>query len=388
MTTRAADWLTGSREAAKAAYGALPLPDRAGHLWRYSDPSDFLPAEGAESSTRAAVQVGAIARSHGLIAVPLDFAAAEMPDVVREYLGRIVPAGSGKVEALNAAAWSAGYFVRVPKGVECDEPIRITTGIEGGFGASRNLILIEDGASATIVEDACGDDAKGSRRIDVTEIFAGAGSNVRLVSLQRIGREGTLHRTQRVHLARDARAAIVMASFGAGMYKADVGCLLEGEGSESKMIGLCFGDGKQRADHHTLQDHRGPHARSDIDFRAVLGGRARSAYTGLIRIAKEAPYCEAYQENRNLLLSENARAESIPELEILTDEVRCKHGATVGPIDPDQLFYLRSRGLTPAGATRMIVSGFLEQTLTHVPEELREPIREELGRRLAEVVRG
>ena len=177
----------------------------------------------------------------------------------------------------------------------------------------------------------------------------------------------------------------VMVSFGAGLYKADVGAVLEGAGSESRMVGLCFGDGRQRADHHTVQDHRGAHTASDIDFRVVLAGKARSAYTGVIRIAQDAPYCEAFQENRNLLLSDGCKADSIPELEILTDEVRCKHGATAGPIDPDQLFYISSRGLSPDDATKMIVTGFLEAALANIPESLGDPIREELARRLGEV---
>lgn len=401
MATKAGDWLAEARAGAMSTFRSLPMPDRASHLWRYSDPADFLPldagaaggdgaaAGGSDllSQAKTSIDIDATARSLGVIAVPLAIAATETADLVRAHLGRIVVAETGKMEALNAATWSSGYLVRVPRHVQCTTPIRISTDLDGAFGAVRNLILIEEGASATIVEDASGDGVKGTRRIEATEVFAAAGSHVRLVSVQRLGRNGTLHRTERVRLDRGARASIVMVSFGAGNYKADVGVVLDGEGSESRMIGLCFGDGKQRADHHTLQDHRGPHTSSDIDFRVVLGGRARSAYTGLIRIAQEAPYCEAYQENRNLLLSDNAKAESIPELEILTDEVRCKHGATVGPIDPDQLFYIRSRGLSAAEATRMVVTGFLETTLAHIPEGLQEPIREELARRLVEVVR-
>ncbi len=389
MPFGAIEWLDNARREAQSIAKALPVPERSSHLWRYSDPEDFMPGPGVKI-VEADVSVEAEA---GVDTMSLIEAAAKHPQLVSESLGRLVPSSQGKIEALNAMGWCAGAFVRVPRGKRCGAPIRISTavdsvdGVENRLNAVRNLVLLEEESAATIVEDASGEGGKSVKRIEVTEVFAGVGSEARLVSLQRIGREGVLHRTQRVRLGREARASIVMASFGGGTYKADVGALLDGEGAECRMIGLCFGDGKQHADHHTLQDHRAPHTQSDIDFRAVLGGRARSAYTGLIRIAREAPYCEAYQENRNLLLSGNAKAESIPELEILTDEVRCKHGATVGPIDPEQLFYLQSRGLTPDDATRMIVTGFLEQTLAQMPEDLREPIREELGRRLAEVVR-
>jgi Fe-S cluster assembly protein SufD len=239
--------------------------------------------------------------------------------------------------------------------VNIEEPIRLLTVVrgDGSFGLVRNLVIVEDGASATIVEEALGAQQGGRDRLsEVTEIFAAADSEVRYLPLQHLGREVVSHRTVRARLDRQARLLTVIGSFGGGSYKADLGVSLVGPGAESRMVGVCFGDGRGRADHHTVQDHVAGHTTSDIDFRVVLAGKARSAYTGLIRIAKDAPYCEAFQENRNLLLSEQARAESIPELEILTDEVRCKHGATAGPIDQDQLFYLASRGLRPGEATR------------------------------------
>jgi Fe-S cluster assembly protein SufD len=138
-------------------------------------------------------------------------------------------------------------------------------------------------------------------------------------------------------------------------------------------------------DHHTVQDHRAPHTRSDIDFRVVLSGKSRSAYTGLIRIEREAAYSEAFQENRNLLMSDSSRAESIPELEIMTHEVRCKHGATVGPIDQDQLFYLAARGLDEKEGTRMVVTGFLEAAVASLPEDLAEEIRIGTAARLRDI---
>jgi Fe-S cluster assembly protein SufD len=124
-----------------------------------------------------------------------------------------------------------------------------------------------------------------------------------------------------------------------------------------------------------VHHHQAPHTRSNLDFKVVLTGRARSAYTGLIRIASDAPSSEAYQENRNLLLTEGTKADSIPELEILTDEVMCTHGATVGSLDPDHLFYLASRGIPRREAARMIVGGFFEPTLKRLPEDLRERIQ-------------
>jgi Fe-S cluster assembly protein SufD len=376
-------WLDENRAAAWMAFHTQPMPDRAAHLWRYSDPAAFqLPAGagGPESIPVTIEQAG----SAGAIVLPLAAAVREFPEIVREHLGRLIPAGSGKPEDLNGALWSAGTFIRVPKGVALAEPIRLLATVSGGgaFRAIRNLIVIEAGASATIVEESRGEVLGRDSLNEVTELFAGPDSQVRYMLVTRLGGEVTAHRTLRARLESQAKMLTVIAYAGCGLYKADLGVSLDGEGSESRMVGLCLGDGKNRSDHHTIQNHTARHTTSDIDFRVVLGGRARSAYTGLIRIAQDAPYCEAFQENRNLLLSENCRAESIPELEILTDEVRCKHGATAGPIDQEQLFYLASRGLPPSEATRMVVAGFLEAALGLLPAAVADSLRAELTERI------
>ena len=385
--------IASAREEAWAHYQALPVPERSSHLWRYTDPAEFALADRpvlSLSPGEVAIDIDRRARSAGVVVVPLADAAAAMPGLVGAHLGRLVGPTYGKPEALNLALWSAGHLVRIPRGVQLETPIRITTtlGGERGFRAVRNLIVFEEGSSGTIVEESRGPgDDSGHSLNEVTELFAGPNCRIRIVPLQHLGRGVVSHRTLGVRLARDAHLLTVVASFGAGLYKADIRAQLDGPGAESRIIGVCLADERQRVDHHTVQDHRGQRTRSDIDFRVVLAGRARSAYTGLIRIAQDAPFCEAYQENRNLLLSDSARAESIPELEILTDEVRCKHGATVGPIDPEQLFYLGSRGLSPAGAMRMIVTGFLEAALVHLPEDLVERLRGEMAHRLEEIAR-
>jgi Fe-S cluster assembly protein SufD len=381
-------WLEKARGAAWTSYHEKPMPDRAAHLWRYSDPAAFLlPADATGDPERTEILVSP-AKAAGVTVLPLAVAAREMPDIVRTHLGGLIPTGFGKPEDLNGALWSAGTFVRIPRGVKLEDPIRLLTTVSGSaaFRAIRNLVIVEEGASAIVVEESRGTGNAGRDYLnEVTEIFAAPESRIRYIPLQHLSREAVAHRTARARLDAGANLLTVIASFGAASYKADLGVSLEGPGAESKMTGLCFGVGKQRADHHTVQDHVAGHTLSDIDFRVVLNGHARSAYTGLIRIAQDAPYCEAFQENRNLLLADTCRAESIPELEILTDEVRCKHGATVGPIDQDQLFYLASRGLPPAEATRMVISGFLEETLRHLPEDVADSLREEMTARLKEI---
>jgi Fe-S cluster assembly protein SufD len=167
-----------------------------------------------------------------------------------------------------------------------------------------------------------------------------------------------------------------------------VGAVLDGEGSRSEMVGVTLSEGRQHLDHHTLHEHRAGRTFSNLDFRAAVAGRARSTYTGLIRIDTGAPGSEAYQQNRNLLLSPRAHADTIPELEILTDEVSCSHGATVAPVDPEHVFYLQSRGIPAAEALRLVVRGFLEETLQRVPQNLRPALEELVAGRLQRLGQG
>ncbi|MFB3907196.1 MAG: Fe-S cluster assembly protein SufD [Candidatus Eisenbacteria bacterium] len=393
-TPRGAALIETIRLEGREALAHVPLPDRAQHLWRYTDPTEVVPPEIVSASDggpprldlETVVEADEAARAVGVLVLPLWQAAEALPEQVASIFGRLVPAAFGRPESLNASLWSAGHFVKIPRGAQVEVPIRILTTLAGakGFRAVRNLIVVEEDASVTIVEESRGPDGSGAGAIvnEVTELFVAPGGQVRYAPIQHVGKKVVSHRTVRARLDREARLQMAIASFGAGLYKADLRVDLAGEGAESRMTGVVYGDGRQRADHHTVHDHVAPRTFSDIDFRVALADRARSAYTGLIRIAKNAPHCEAYQENKNLLLSEESRAESIPELEILTDEVRCKHGAAVGPVDPDQLFYLNSRGLAHADAMRIVVGGFLEQTLSQIPGTVADSLREETSRRL------
>lgn len=219
--------------------------------------------------------------------------------------------------------------------------------------------------------------------IGVTEILIGANAEVRHVLVQRWADGQVGHLTQRARLERDARFFGATAGFGGAISKVDLGGLLAGEGARSELVGVALPEGRQHLDHHTLHQHLAARTWSHIDFKVAVAGRARSAYTGAIRIERDAPGSEAYQENRNLLLSDRARADTIPELEIHTDDVSCSHGATAAPIDPDQLFYLRSRGLSAPAARQLVVRGFVEPTLRQLPADLRAELENLVDARLA-----
>ncbi len=375
---------------------ATPLPDRVRHLWRYTDPSRLLPGspgspgpvplpaipDPPEGGVVVVLVPGAApeirasegAREAGVRVVPL----AEAPDGLP---GTAVPPEHGFFEALNAALWDGGAAILIPESTRLERAIRVMVVAPEGASLPRILVVAGRGSEASVVEEHVGGGAS-TRIVGVTELLVEAGANLRHVVLQRLAPGARAHLTSRARVARDGGVSTVVASFGGGVVKMDLGSLLAEQGARSEIVGFVLGEGRQHMDHHTVHEHAAPRTWSNIDFKVALTGRARSAYTGLIRIETTAPGTEAYQENRNLLLSEEARAETIPELEILTDDVQCTHGATVAPLDPEQVFYLSSRGIPGGEAERLIVRGFLEATLSRLPVSVRSEVEAAVEERL------
>jgi Fe-S cluster assembly protein SufD len=399
-------WLLTQRSEALRSFLQGAAPDRAQHLWRYSDPAQFEPAvplwggDGAGNSDSAtsaasapraktaavAPELSGEAQEKGVVLLSLAAAAAhsEYGPLVQQHLGALIGAEFGRFEALNQALWRHGLFLLVPKGVQLQEELNLDF-TSARAEACRLLAFVGEGSEVTLIERHHNAGASHRQLYGVSEIFAGPASRLTHMLVQTLNEGTVAHLTQRIRLAKDARALSSILSLGGKSMKLDTGTLLAGEGSEVETIGLLYGRGRQAFDHHTVHHHSAPHTNSNLDFKAVVTGRARSAYTGNITIEKEAPFSSAYQQNNNLLLNEKARAESIPELEIKVDEVQCSHGATVGQIDPDELFYLMSRGIPEKEAVRQIVRGFLEAILQRVPEKLQDPLRDELDSRLQEI---
>ncbi|HVN74764.1 MAG TPA: Fe-S cluster assembly protein SufD [Thermoanaerobaculaceae bacterium] len=391
--------LLALRNQARVLLSPLDLPDRARHLWRYTDPSRFLPE--SDPTALAPTDVGppwrldeplsvaALLAGGALRVVEVDPKARKAGVTVEDlhratvggHLGSIVPPSHGFLEAINTAAWRGGVLVRVPDGVELQHPIRLRL-VAGIPTIPRVVVLAGRGSSFEIIEGHVGGERGAGKVIGVTEIVVGEGASVRYGLVQRWETGVVGHLTARARVHSGARFQMSLASFGGTVFKADVGAILAGEGAEVETCGVAMGGDSQHFDHHTEHVHESGKTHSNLDFKVALTGSARSAYTGMIRIAPGAAGAEAYQENRNLLLSENARAESIPELEILTDDVRCSHGATVSPVDPEQLFYLKSRGLPHLQAMRVIVYGFLDQTLARLPQTTRDRIAALVAARL------
>ncbi|MBI4313838.1 MAG: Fe-S cluster assembly protein SufD [Candidatus Omnitrophica bacterium] len=407
-------WLKEQRQSDWQKFSALPWPAASDDAWRRSPlegldwdrislqppsingHSASVPSVGwAESGLIVHQGAGIVSqtllqnlRQSGVIFGDLQELTQTEANLVRRHLisGFQETAPMAKLNALNQARWTHGVFVYVPKNVRVELPLRIvhSAGKNGDFLAPRTLIVLEAGSELTLIEETFGESDAGPQFIpSVVEITLGENASLRYYHLQNWGRHVRHFFTQRARLGRDASLVALLAALGSRFTKAAVETLVAGPGARSNLYGVTFGDDSQQFEYHTLQDHSVPRTTSDLLYKTALRDRSSSLYTGLIRITKEAAKTDAYQANRNLLLSGEAKADSIPMLEILTDDVRCTHGATVGPVDPEQLFYLTSRGIGEETAERMIVEGFFEQVLQQLPTPgLRDHLHAHIERKL------
>jgi Fe-S cluster assembly protein SufD len=256
--------------------------------------------------------------------------------------------------------------------VEIELPIQAMCYADApGLGLfTHRLVVLEPGAQVTYMESvASGEGHEAGFASDVTELILRDGAGLRCIHLQEWGKSVHDFSLQRVVAGRDATINWLVVTLGGNLSRADVQAFLNGQGASAEMLGIFFADGNQHFDHHTMQVHNAPNARSDLLFKGTLNDSARSVFSGLIQVAPGAQKTDAYQLNRNLLLSDKARADSIPNLEIQANDVRCTHGASVGPVDVEQLFYLMAHGLTRTEATKMIVEGFFEPIVARIPLE-------------------
>lgn len=399
-------WLRERRLEAWRIYEATPMPTTKDEEWRYTDLSrklrlgelrllpreekGFAPAETPEALA-AAVRSDWAAAGHlvdlegsvahvdlseelareGVLLTSLARAVEEYPELLEGRLAtEALPASFGKFQALNAALWTDGVLLYVPKGVRMELPVHATRWLSAAGRAvfTRTLIVAEEGSRVSFVDEALSSDFPQQTLVSsAVEVYARRGAQVQFVSLQRMGR-GAFHLSQQRTLADgDSTLDTLNVSFGASVARVDLIAELRGPGANSDMLGLYFAEGDQHFDHNTRQNHRAPHTKSDLLYKGALDGAARAVFRGIIKVHPGAQQTDAYQTNRNLILSEYARAESLPNLEIEADDVRCSHGATVGQLDREHLFYLMSRGLTRAQAQRLAVTGFLGEVLSRLP---------------------
>jgi Fe-S cluster assembly protein SufD len=413
-------FLRDLRAQAFEEWRVLPIPSQQTEEWRYTDLEQldveaFTPfAEGGRAATldevsddvleatgdigeRAGLQIqrnSEVLTTHldprleaeGVVFCDLDVAADRHPDLVEKHLHQLVETGRTTFTALHAAFRSGGTFVYVPAGVELSVPLQTLTYLdaEGAAVFPRTLLIADEGAEVTFIDRYASPALRGLSDA-IVEIFAGAGSRVRYVNLQDYG-EGVTHlAVQRMRLSRDADVKALGVAFGGSLARTEVESVLAEDGASSELLGVYFGDGKQHIDHRSIQDHVGSRTSSDLLYKGAMRDRSNAIYTGTVIIEQGAHRCDAYQTNRNILLSDHAKAHSVPNLEILTnDPTRCGHAASVGPVSEEELFYLQSRGIARDEATRLIVRGFFAEVLDRIDiPEVRDGVEAAIESELA-----
>ncbi len=321
--------------------------------------------------------------ARGVIFTDLDTACRAYPELVQQHFNSAVATDENKFSALHYALWNSGTFVYVPRNVTVDKPLQAVIGQSAGklAGMHHTLVVTEEGAAVTLVEDFVG--ADGGMTNSVVELLPGVNSQVHYLHLQNLADTAWNFSTQRMLLTRDSLLRYFIGSWGSRLSKNWINMELNGPGSHGELLGLYFPGGRQHLDHHTNQLHKSPHGTSDLLFKGALKDRARSVYQGYVKVYPQAQKTNAYQANRNLMLSKTARADSIPGLEIEANDVRCTHGATAGQIPEEYIFYLMARGIDRGNAERMIVQGFLEEVIDRIPVEgVRSKLETEIARKL------
>lgn len=374
------NWIEEKKAKAKVAYEREPFPDRVSHLWKYSDPKNFE-LNGKEISNEKVKLVFNInnddLKKKGVILQDSSLAVNNQDFI--KFFGLLAKDYPSRITYLNDATWSSGYFLYVPHNVKIEKPMVIKSVLDESnkLSAIRILIILEEGAKATLIDEiTTSSESKDLFTNVVVEMFLAKNATLNYLNIQTLGKDTTHHLFQRTKLEEHAELTNLIVALGGKVSKADLGAKLSGYEAQVTTYGIVLGDSSQKFDHHTRLEHAAPHTKSTLNFRVVLKDKARSAYTGNLKITHEAVKSDAIQENRNLLLSAEAKADSIPELEILTNDViRCNHGVTVSPVDKEQIYYLTSRGLSDEEAEKLITEGFLEPTISRIPDEaLKEEI--------------
>ncbi len=379
------------RERAFAQFQALPVPSQETEEWRYTDLSDFAldfvphaPGHGEGAPTPAGAGLAASILQHnssvvmttsgqdldarGVIFCDLDVAAEKYPELVDPHLHSLVPTDRTMFTALHGAFRTGGTFLYVPADVAVEMPLQTVTYLDADGAAvfPHTLLIAERGAEVTFIDRYVSPDVERGLSDAVTEIVVGDGAHVRYASIQEWGNGVTHLSVQRTRLGRDADFRSLAVGFGASLARAEVEAVLAEPGGSSELLGVFFADDEQHFDHRSVQDHVAPNCTSDLLYKGALLDQSRAVYSGWVHVRPDAQKTIAMQTSRNMVLSEHAKADAIPNLEIEANDVRCGHAASVGPVDEETLFYLQSRGIPRDEAERLVVTGFFQEVLDRV----------------------
>jgi Fe-S cluster assembly protein SufD len=412
-------WLAARRRDAFARFEAAPWPTLRDEDWRRTDIrmlklAGFAPPKTREPGpeARAAlapaheairahyatglVQIDAAVAHRpepeklpaGVVFTDLATAATEHPELLeRDLLTQAVDPAADVFSALHAAFWTGGVLLYVPKGVKVDVPLYHLVGLSpaGNVDLSHTLVVLEEGAEATLVQEtASAGRAQPGFHTGAVELIVGPDARLRFINIQNWDQHTWHFSRERALVGRDASLQWTVGGLGSRLAKVNQEVALTAPGSSAQVNGVMFTTGRQNLTYITRQDHISHHTTSDLLYKGVLKDSSRIVWKGMIRVEKDAQRTDAYQKNDDLVLSDTARADSIPGLEIEANDVRCTHGATAGRVDDDMIFYLGSRGIPRDTAIRLIVEGFFANVYDRITlEPVRETLRQAVAQRLA-----
>ena len=392
-------WAEEARTAATAALDAMPELTGTEEEWRFTPPGDIgmagVESAGAtaggdvvlpDAEGRAARLVfvdGAPAPAEvqdlpdGVIVSELGQALRDHGDLVRGHLYTLADFAD-RPSAFNAAGWDAGTFVYVPRGVHLELPVEAALTATGATGRvfGRTLVIVEEGAKATVVDRYLSPDLDGVVNVSsVVELFVADGAELEHVSYIGWG-SGVRHQaTIRASAGKDAKVRSVNVTLGGDVVRVEPTMYCRGTGSDSRALGMFFATGDQHFEHRVISRHEAPQTYSNLLYKGAIQDTAHTVFFGNLVVPPGAPGTDAYQTNRNLILNEGARADTIPFLEIETAEVKCSHAGAVGRVDDEQVFYMMSRGIPELEAKHQIVYGFFQEVLDQISfVELREEL--------------
>ena len=400
------DWLRARRATARDRFADTPLPSPEQELWRYSRVAELeldryapvpeAPADGAlppdVEAVLAAVGAGAalvVVRNGHVVRVEggapgLEVGPLAELDPSGASLGAVAGDAPDAFGSLHDAFVADPVLVRVARGTVVPAPVVVVSLVEGDGTAAFPRLVVSAGENSelTVYGHAASSDVD-ALVVPVVELDAGPASRLRYLDAQLLGQSVWQLGRQVSRVGRDADFVTTVVALGGDYARLRIDSALDGRGASGEMQAVYFGEGTQMHDMRTLQDHVAPRTTSNLLFKGAVQGTSHAVYSGLIHIGKEAAGVNAFQTNRNVKLSDGAWAESVPNLEIENNDVRCSHASAVGPVDEEQRFYLESRGVLPAAAERLIVLGFFEEVLEKLPVPgARGPLRDEIVRKL------
>lgn len=405
-------WLAEARQAAFQKFEAMQWPSRKDEDWMRSDLRLFKIQKYGTPGTEAEISVpvrlnsgidaaGEIAiqdnqtvtsnladeyAAKGVVFGAMSDLIGQHASLIQEHILSIISSDQDRFAALHAAFWQNGHFLYVPRNVVVDRPLHVISGMaDMGIDLGHTLIVLDEGAEATFLhETSSPSETAGGFHCGGLEILLKENAKLRYVNLQDWGRNVWHFAHQKAVVHRDASIQWTIAAMGSRFAQVSQQVALAGKGAHSQVNGVMFTQDRQQLTYNTIQHHVSPHCTSDFLYKSALQDRSRTVWRGMIKVDPGANKTDGYQRNDNLLLSDQSRADSIPGLEILADDVRCTHGSTSGKVDEELIFYAQSRGFTRKEAVRMIVSGFFQQIFDRITID---SVREALGDAIARQVR-